>query len=42
MTTVDIETMTRQYKQMVASKGADVPNRNKNKGQEDNRPGGRL
>ena len=42
MTTVDIETMTRQYKQMVALKGADVPNRNKSKGQEDNRTGWRL
>ena len=42
MTTVDIETMARQYKQMVALKGANVPNRNKNKGQEDNRPGGPL
>ena len=42
MTTVDIETMARQYKQMVASKGADVPNRNKSKGQEDNKSGGRL
>ena len=42
MTTVDIETMTRQYKQMVALKGADVPNHNKSKGQKDNRPGWRL
>jgi hypothetical protein len=42
MTTVDIETMTRQYKQMVALKGVDVQNRNKSKGQEDKRPGGRL
>ena len=42
MTTVDIETMKRQHKQMVALKGADVPNRNENKGQKVNRPGGRL
>ena len=39
MTTVDIETMTRQHKQMVALKDADVPNRNSSKGQEVNRPG---
>ena len=42
MTTVDIETMTTQYKQMVALKGADVPNRNKSKGQKDKSPGWQL
>ena len=39
---MDIETMTRQHKQMVALMGVDVPNCNESKEQKVHRPGGRL